>query len=86
MGIFAIGDIVILPFPYSDLSKTKYRPALVLSALDNNDYILAQITSKNYNNYIISITQDDLESGTLLMESYINYSKIFTCNLRNKLY
>ncbi len=31
MGAPSVGDVVIIPFPYSDLSQSKRRPALVLA-------------------------------------------------------
>ncbi len=39
------GDVVVVPFPFSDLSASKRRPALV-AALKGNDAILCQITSQ----------------------------------------
>jgi mRNA-degrading endonuclease toxin of MazEF toxin-antitoxin module len=45
MGRFVKGDVVVLNFPFSDLTGTKRRPALVLSDLTGNDIILCQITS-----------------------------------------
>jgi len=34
------GDVVVIPFPFSDLSQSKRRPALVLAALEGDDVIL----------------------------------------------
>jgi len=31
MGAFVKGDVVVAPFPFSDLSSTKKRPALVVA-------------------------------------------------------
>lgn len=31
MGIPSAGDVVVLPFPFSDLSESKVRPAVVLA-------------------------------------------------------
>ena len=31
MGKFVKGDIVVIPFPFSDLSGSKRRPALVIA-------------------------------------------------------
>lgn len=39
------GDVVVVPFPFSDLTQAKWRPALVISALEGDDLILCQITS-----------------------------------------
>jgi len=46
MGTFVKGDVVVLPFPFSDLSAAKRRPAFVVAALTGDDVILCQITSK----------------------------------------
>ncbi len=46
MGAFVKGDVVVAPFPFSDLSAAKKRPALVLATLSGNDVILCQITSQ----------------------------------------
>ena len=45
MARFVRGDVVVLPFPFSDLSESKRRPALVITELLRNDIILCQITS-----------------------------------------
>jgi mRNA interferase MazF len=43
------GDVVLVPFPFSDLSATKVRPAVVVSGSSYHcsepDLILAAITS-----------------------------------------
>lgn len=50
MAAFVKGDIVIVPFPFSDLSQSKRRPALVVAKLTGDDLILCQITSQaNFN-------------------------------------
>jgi mRNA interferase MazF len=47
---FKQGDIVIVPFPFTDLSNSKPRPAVIVSNekvhRNGGDIILAQITSK----------------------------------------
>jgi mRNA interferase MazF len=45
MARFVKGDIVVVPFPFSDLTQAKRRPALVIAELKGNDVILCQITS-----------------------------------------
>jgi len=39
------GDVVVVPFPFSDLSQAKRRPALVVAELEGDDLLLSQITS-----------------------------------------
>jgi mRNA interferase MazF len=46
MERFIKGDVVVVPFPFSDLSQSKRRPALVVQHFDGEDLLLAQITSK----------------------------------------
>jgi len=46
MAKFIKGDVVVIPFPFSDLTQTKRRPALVISALEGDDVILCQITNR----------------------------------------
>jgi mRNA interferase MazF len=39
MGLFTVGDIVVIPFPHSDLSNSKMRPALIIAEVEKSDYI-----------------------------------------------
>ena len=81
MGLFESGELVVIPFPYSDLSKSKMRPALILTGLDNDDYIMVQVTSRSYNDiHSIEISNKDLDNGSLNFVSFIKYSKFFTAN------
>jgi mRNA interferase MazF len=48
MGILAAGQVVIVHFPFSDLSQSKLRPAVVLAEAGRGDWLLCQITSKSY--------------------------------------
>ncbi len=46
MGTFIKGDVVVLPFLYSDFSKSKNRPALVLATPRQDEVIVCQITGE----------------------------------------
>lgn len=46
MGTFAAAQVVVLPFPFSDLTQSKYRPALLVSSAGRGDWIACQITSQ----------------------------------------
>jgi len=87
MGKFVKGDVVVIPFPFSDLSGSKRRPALVVANLDGDDMILCQITSiARGDSHAISLGTGDFESGTLPAQSFVRPSKIFTADQRLVLY
>ena len=81
MGKFVKGDIVVINFPFSDLSGVKRRPALVLAALDGPDIILCQITSRaKADKYAVSLGKNDYASGSLAVDSLIRPNKIFSAD------
>ena len=81
MGIPSAGDIVVLPFPFSDLSDSKIRPAVVLARANKSDWILCQITSNPYGDaQAIVIDRTDFKEGMLRLQSYARPSKLFTAN------
>lgn len=79
MERFVKGDVVVIPFPFSDLRGLKRRPSLVLASLKGDDLILCQITSQNIKDeYSISLRPEDFESGYLKVPSNVRPNKIFT--------
>ena len=87
MAKFVKGDIVVIPFPFSDLSQSKRRPALVLAPLEGDDVILCQITSKSIkDNYAITLDDADFESGGLKQASNIRPNRLFTADTHIILY
>jgi len=78
---FMKGDVVVVPFPFSDLTQAKRRPALVLSALEGDDLILCQITSQyTRDNYAVPLTDKDFQTGTLKQPSNVRPNRIFTAD------
>jgi len=76
---FIKGDIVITPFPFTDLSGNKRRPALVLTDLRGEDMILCQITSQPTEDiFALPIKLEDFVLGSLPKGSFIRPSRIFT--------
>lgn len=81
MGAFAIGQVVVLPFPFSNLEQNKYRPALLLANIGYGDWIVCQITSKAYSdNRAIEMNAHDFISGELRHISYARAGKLFTAH------
>ncbi|MDR2719084.1 MAG: type II toxin-antitoxin system PemK/MazF family toxin [Treponema sp.] len=81
MGKFVKGDVVIVPFPFTDLSGNKKRPAFVVANLEGDDIIVCQITSKSKSDPLaLSLNIDDFNSGGLPVESFIRPNKIFTAD------
>ncbi len=87
MAKFIKGDVVVIPFPFSDLSQSKRRPALVLAQLEGDDAILCQITSKTIKDtYAISIDETDFEAGNLKQPGNIRPNRLFTADSHIILY
>lgn len=79
MERFVKGDIVVLPFPFSDLSASKKRPALVLADLKGEDIILCQVTSQYVNDdNAIDLNNSDFIEGSLNKPSNIRPNRLFT--------
>lgn len=76
------GDVVVLPFPFSDLTSTKRRPALVLTNLKGADIILCQITSEaRHDDHSIRLEFYDFAKGKLNVASMIRPNKLFTADI-----
>jgi len=81
------GDVVVVPFPFSDLTQSERRPALVITVLKGNDVILCQITSQTIKDkYAIPINDNDFEDGRLEQPSNVRPNRIFTANRNIILY
>ncbi|MBS3092086.1 type II toxin-antitoxin system PemK/MazF family toxin [Candidatus Pacearchaeota archaeon] len=79
MERFVKGEVVILPFPYTDLSTIKKRPALIVATLKGENIILAQITTKHRDDEdALTLKKTDFISGVLKMDSLIMPSILFT--------
>jgi mRNA interferase MazF len=75
------GSVVLVPFPFSDLSQLKLRPAVVLADAGKGDWILCQITSKSYSDpRAVELGGDSFATGSLHMVSYARPGKLFTAS------
>jgi len=70
-----------LPFPFSDLSHSKFRPALLLADAGRGDWIACQITSNPFADpRAVEITDADFAAGGLQRVSYVRPGKLFTAH------
>ena len=81
MAKFVKGEVVVIPFPFSDLSGSKRRPALVVADLAGDDILLCQITSQHsIDKYAIPLVAPDFLSGSLPVDSFIRAGRLFTAD------
>ena len=81
MEKFAVGSIVLVLFPFSNLKVQKVRPALVLAHVEFNNLVLCQITSKPYSSKTaIRLESSDFIKGALPVVSFVRPDKLFTAD------
>ena len=79
MGKPLAGEVVVLPFPQTNLQSGKRRPALVVADLPGDDLILCQITSQARNDgFSVPLSVADFEGGRLAVDSFIRPQRLFT--------
>ena len=79
MGKPLAGEVVVLPFPQTNLQSGKRRPALVVADLAGADLVLCQITRKERTDgYSIPLNVADFERGRLAVDSFIRANRLFT--------
>jgi mRNA interferase MazF len=75
------GDLLLVPFPFTDLSAAKRRPVLALTAADSyGDFIALPVTSRPQSEHGLSIATTDMVSGTLPAPSWVRTNRIVTLN------
>jgi mRNA interferase MazF len=82
VGPPSAGEVILIPFPFSDLSASKLRPAVCLADAGRGDWVLCQVTSKPYADpAAVELTNADFASGGLKLTSYARPGKLFTANV-----
>lgn len=82
--MYKFGSIVLVPFPFTDLTSAKVRPALIISK-DNQkmeDVIVCFISSKESSNKKHSIAIESTKDTGLKVRSVVRFDKIATLNKR----
>ena len=81
MVVPAAASVVLVPFPFSDLSEAKLRPAVVLANAGRDDWILCQVTSNPYGDArAVALTRSAFAAGSLRVNSYARPGKLFTAS------
>lgn len=81
MGTPAVGEVVLVRFPFSDMSHSKMRPAVCLADAGRADWVLCQITSNAYGDpRSVALNDADFITGGLRRASYARPGKLFTAN------
>ena len=76
------GAVVLVSFPFSDLTQTKIRPAVVLAGAGRGDWVLCQITSNSYADVrAVLLNSSSFSFGSLRLASYARPGKLFTANV-----
>jgi mRNA interferase MazF len=73
------GEVVVVLFPFSDMSSAKNRPALVLIDVSGPDVVLAAITSTANNPHAVALDTTDFQIGRLDHPSFVHPTKLFMC-------
>ena len=82
LGMFEIGQLITIPFPFSDMKNAKPRPVIVISLPDDyGDFICLAVTSKPQHVNAIAIVQADMQNGTLPLASWVRTDKVYTLNI-----
>lgn len=73
------GDLVLIPFPFSDLQSTKKRPVMVLTAPDRHaDFIELALTSVPQQTHALQVDSASMTEGILPKLCWIRFDKVFT--------
>lgn len=76
------GQVVLVPFPFSDLSQSKVRPAVCLADAGRGDWVLCQVTSSAYGDLVAEPLNDsDFDLGGLQVASVARPGKLFTAHV-----
>ena len=75
--MYTLGDILVINFPFSDGKSSKHRPVAVIKDTNDNDILIAKITSKSCSTEF-DVTINEWSEAGLLLPSVIRVHKIQT--------
>ena len=79
--MFERGELLIVPYPFTDHSSSKRRPVLVITSPDHHgDFIAMPVTSRGYHNNSLPL-EGKMARGELPKLSWVRTDRIITLNL-----
>jgi mRNA interferase MazF len=79
--MFERGELLLVAFPFSDLSATKRRPVLALTTADRyGDFVGLPVTSRPHHTNAVPISSTDLTAGSLPLVSWVRTDRVVTLN------
>ncbi len=80
--MYEAGALVLLPFPFSDLTSAKRRPVLMLTAPDaQGDFLACPVTSRAGWPHARRLPAEGLAEGTLPLVSWVRTDKVVTLHV-----
>ncbi len=81
MGAFAAGSAVRIAFPFTDLTQSKVRPAVVLAAAGRQDWVLVMVTSNPFaDERAVVLDAAAFATGSLSRVSFVRPARLFTAH------
>lgn len=81
MGTFAAGSVVRIAFPFTDLTQSKVRPAIVLAAAGRQDWVLVMVTSNPFaDQRAVELDGAAFANGSLSRVSFARPARLFTAH------
>jgi len=79
MTAYKRGDVILVPFPFSDLPYSKRRPALILVDIpDREELICMMLTSTLSIDHQVDVMIEDVNSAGLPKPTVARLSRLFT--------